>query len=463
MTARFVAWSILRDVDVNDAYANLVTPQELRSARLSTPDAAFVTELVYGTLRMRGLYDVIIAHAARRDINEIDAEIRDVLRLACHQWMALHTPAHATVSESVNLAREARLSRGAGFVNAVVRRMTERPTDEWLAIAAPSSLPSRDRLEILTSHPAWIIDVCAEALTASNRGFELEDFLRADNLAPKVSLIDLAAIAAGEVSSAVRSDAVTALIEGACEPDSRTPFSWSLRSGDPEILMRASGGLMRVQDVGSQIAVLAFVAARDVRPTERWLDMCAGPGGKAALLAACAQHNGAVVTANEVSDHRAGLVRQALAPFPDVTVTTRDGRSFGTEGEVFDRIIVDAPCSGLGALRRRPEARWRKKFADIAELVSLQKELLEAACGALAPGGLIAYVTCTPTIAETLNVIETVFGQRTDFVPIDVRPLVERVTQHAVTPKGDSSTVQLWPHSDGTDAMFISIFEHVSR
>ena len=462
MTARFVAWRILRDVDTNDAYANLVTPRELRSAGLSKPDAAFVTELVYGSLRMRGLYDVVIAHAARRDIQAVDAEIRDVLRLACHQWIALQTPAHATVSESVNLCREARLSRGAGFVNAVVRRMTERSPDEWLAIVAPSSMPERDRLEILTSHPAWIIDVCAEALTARNRGHELEDFLRADNVAPRVSLVDLGAVAVGNDDSDGRSDELTALLESSCERDPRTPFSWSMRSGDPESVVDATGGLVRVQDVGSQIAVLALVAARDVQPGERWLDMCAGPGGKAALLAALARHSGAAVHANEVSAHRTGLVRRALAPFPEVAVTTRDGRSFGAGDELFDRILIDAPCTGLGALRRRPEARWRKTFDDISQLVSLQTELLEAACGAVAPGGLIAYVTCTPTLAETLNVVETVFGARPDFVPIDVKPLVDHVTQQAMTPRGESATVQLWPHSDGTDAMFISIFEHVS-
>jgi 16S rRNA (cytosine967-C5)-methyltransferase len=459
VNARGVAWRVLRDVHENDAYANLVTPVALREARLTRSDAGFVTELVYGTLRMQRLYDAVIESATNRHLDQIDSSVLDVLRLGSHQWIHLNTPAHAVVSESVNLARSVQLAKSAGFVNAVMRRITEREPDEWIERVAPESLSTTDRFAVQFSHPSWIVDDLSRALAERGHAGEIEALLNANNEAATVSLVDLriARDADARHAAAIESS------DDSLEIDERTPFSLNLVRGDPGAIIKQSGGQIRVQDVGSQLAALALWGAREPTAGENWLDLCAGPGGKAALLAALAERSGAHLEANEVSEHRAKLVRQALAPFADAHVTVNDGRSYVASAERFDRVLVDAPCSGLGALRRRPEARWRRTPADVADLVLLQQQLLEAACHVVAPGGLLAYVTCTPSISETTEVLFRVMAGRRDFTPVAVAPIIRDVTRGGVTVSDVDPFVQLWPHINNTDAMFISIFQRSAK
>lgn len=224
-------------------------------------------------------------------------------------------------------------------------------------------------------------------------------------------------------------------------------------------------GTIRVQDEGSQLVALALAAAQPVRAGERWLDLCAGPGGKTALLAALALDSGAQLEANEVVPARAGLVRGALRPLPvDVPVHVADGRAFARERACeFDRILVDAPCTGLGALRRRPEARWRKVPGDVAELVVVQTELLDAAIDALAPGGIVAYVTCSPHLAETAGVVAEVMRMRSDVTALDAHATMAEVTSTPLDLGGDRTHVQLWPHRHGTDAMFLALLQRTPK
>jgi 16S rRNA (cytosine967-C5)-methyltransferase len=213
--------------------------------------------------------------------------------------------------------------------------------------------------------------------------------------------------------------------------------------GDPGDLPAVREHRAGVQDEGSQLCALALANVRLDGPDQRWLDLCAGPGGKAALLAALAAQRGAVLTANELHPHRAELVRQATQHW-NVEVTVGDARDLPNT-QLFDRILLDAPCTGLGALRRRPEARWRRTKEDLADLVALQRELLTAGLRLLRPGGVLAYVTCSPHLAETAQIVA---GQNL----IDARALFPGVDQ-----LGDGPTVQLWPHRHGTDAMFFAL------
>ena len=220
---------------------------------------------------------------------------------------------------------------------------------------------------------------------------------------------------------------------------------------------------MRVQDQGSQLAALALTRARPVREGERWLDLCAGPGGKTAVLGAEAALSGATVRANEVAEHRAELVRRSVEATPEtVEVVSHDGRdddAFG--GGAFDRILVDAPCSGLGALRRRPEARWRKQPTDLPALTELQGELLEAAVPHLAPGGLLAYVTCSPHRAETRIVLDGLLKRHSELREVDAKHVLNEVSRGELDLAGGALHAQLWPHRNGTDAMFIALLERV--
>lgn len=447
--ARRIALEVIMAVGESDAYANLLLPVKLERAKLGQKDAGFATELTYGTLRMRGYYDAVIALAAGRETNRIDPAILDVLRLGVHQLLSMRTAQHAAVDESVSLAREVGSRSAAGFANAVLRTITRTGPAVWHDRVMATTSGDDRRLSLEYSHPVWIVRALRRALAAEGREVELEDLLAADNVAPRVSLVALPGLAARDEL-----------------PDSHpsiySPFAAVSDGGDPARAELVRSGRVRVQDEGSQLAALALSRAVPARSAERWLDLCAGPGGKAALLAAEAAGVGATLVANEVVPARAALVRGALAVFDDPPrVLERDGRSFGEAmpGQ-FDRILLDAPCTGLGALRRRPEARWRKLPKDVAELATLQAELLESAIGALAPGGVVAYVTCSPHLGETVAITGAALARHPDSLTmLDTAAVLEAIASEPLDLAGSREHVQLWPHRTGTDAMFISLLQ----
>jgi 16S rRNA (cytosine967-C5)-methyltransferase len=444
---RRVAFDVVHAVSVEDAYANLLLPTRLRSAALTGADAGFATELCYGTLRRRGLYDAVLARAAGRAVDTIDAPVLDVLRLGAHQLLGMGTPPHAAVDESVRLALALRLGRAKGFVNAVLRRVSERTEPQWTQLLLTGVHDPLERLAIEHAHPRWVVAALASALTAQNRGEELEELLAADNVPARVSLVALPGLADAALSGAH------------AELSDYSPLGLRAPSGDPGADPRVRSGVVRVQDEGSQLAALALSRARPIASGEHWLDACAGPGGKAALLGAEAARAGAHLVASEISPSRTDLVRRALAPLGDaVSVRTADGRSLGADPhERYDRIMLDAPCSGLGALRRRPEARWRKSEDDVAELGALQASLLTAALSALAPGGVLAYVTCSPHPSETIAIVDTVLEGHPEIERLDTAEVLDRVTKAPLDARAGRGAVQLWPHRHGTDAMFIQL------
>lgn len=446
--ARRVAYDVLRAVSESDAYANLILPSAIAEAGLGPQDAALATELAYGTLRRRGTYDAIIASAADRPAEEIDPAVLDALRLATHQLLATRVASHAAVNESVNLVASTQGRGASSFANAVLRRIARETPGEWEDRIESSARSDDERLALRSAHPVWVIRALRRALAAEGRADELDDLLDADNASPEVTLVAL---------------------PGLADPgEPRRPYAptaFGSPGGDPHRVIAATGGTVRVQDEGSQLVALALAAAAPITSGERWLDLCAGPGGKTALLAAIAREHDVTLEANEVIPTRARLVRNALRAVPgEVVVHEEDGRSFGASHPgAFDRILVDAPCTGLGALRRRPEARWRKTPADVAELVPLQVELLSSALDALAPGGIVAYVTCSPHLAETTGVVQEVLRGRTDITELDARGVLQGVSASPIDLAGDGSgRVQLWPHRHGTDAMFLALLQRTA-
>jgi 16S rRNA (cytosine967-C5)-methyltransferase len=453
--ARLAAYTLLRAVD-DGAYANLELPHILRRNRLGGRDAAFATELGFGTIRWSGLYDRFIERAADRPIDRLDPGVRDTLRLGAHQIFGMRVPEHAAADQTVALARQVNGAGAAGLVNAVMRRLTEAGREEWVARVVPEGIGTVERLALEQSHPEWVAKALRQALlghgtaNADTADSQLEAHLVADNDPPAVTLVARPGRAT-----------VEDLEEHGATPTRLSPIGAVLAGGAPGDLAEVRDGRAAVQDEGSQLIALAL-AAVDTAVTGpakgRWLDLCSGPGGKAGVLAGLAEEAAAHLTATEVSPNRAELVRSSLRAFPDVHVVTRDGRGVGTEEpEAFERVLVDAPCSGLGALRRRPEARWRRQPGDLATLGPLQRELLASAIDATAPGGVIAYATCSPHIAETKFVVADVTKKRSDVEVIDARPVLEQVTGGRIADLGDGPTVQLWPHLHGTDGMFLAL------
>ncbi len=434
--ARLAAYDVLVAVREDDAYANLVLPQLLRERQIEGRDAAFATELVGGTLRGLRSYDAVVDHLADR---RPDPAVRDALRLGAHQLLAMRVPDHAAVTSTVELVRSRVGHKPAGFTNAVMRRIAAHDLDAWMDLL-DATTPVR------FSHPDWVVDELAQAL---GRPDELEALLAADNQRPRVTLVARPGLST--VAELGQAGVVSTSSTGG---GSVSPLAVTLESGDPGTIPAVREGRAGVQDAGSQLVALALSRAPLDGDDERWLDLCAGPGGKAALLAALATGRGARVLANELQQHRARLVAQALRATQGDVVAGDGTRPAWPEG-TFDRVLVDAPCSGLGALRRRPESRWRRRREDLEELVPLQRALLDSAADSVRPGGVVLYATCSPVVAETAGVVEAVLAGRRDVRLEDARPLVPEVedaeSEHL------AGAVQLWPHRHGTDAMFMAL------
>ncbi|OBI81579.1 RsmB/NOP family class I SAM-dependent RNA methyltransferase [Mycobacterium sp. E740] len=432
--ARRAAFDVLRAVSEKDAYANLALPAILRDRGITGRDAAFATELAYGACRTTGLLDAVISRAAGRPPERIDPVLLDLLRLGAYQLLRTRVEPHAAVSTTVEQAGIEFDSARAGFVNGVLRTIASRDEQSWLAEIAPDAdTDPIGHAALVHAHPRWIAQAFADAL-GPDAG-ELDALLASDDDRPAVHL-------------AARPGVLTAA-ELATQVDGTagrySPYVVYLAGGDPGRLQPVRDGVALVQDEGSQLVARALTLAElDGDDGGRWLDLCSGPGGKTAMLAALG--DGVRVTAVEPAPARADLVEQNTRGLP-VDVLRVDGREPGLEPG-FDRVLVDAPCTGLGALRRRPEARWRRRPGDVPPLAKLQRELLASAIRLTRPGGVVLYATCSPHLAETVGVVADAL-RRHPVTALDTRPLFEPVDN-----LGDGPYVQLWPHRHGTDAMF---------
>jgi 16S rRNA (cytosine967-C5)-methyltransferase len=430
---------VLRAVSERDAYANLALPAMLRERGITGRDAAFATELTYGACRTRGLLDAVIGHAAGRPPDRIDPVLLDLLRLGTYQLLRTRVEQHAAVSTTVEQAGIEFDSARAGFVNGVLRTVARRDEQSWITeLAPPADTDPVGHTAFVHAHPRWIAQAFADALGAD--AGQLDALLASDDERPLVHL----AARPGVLTAEELAEQVSGTV------GRYSPYAVYLSGGDPGRLEPIRDGAALVQDEGSQLVARALTLAElDGSDTGRWLDLCSGPGGKTALLAALAY--GAQVTAIEPAPRRAELVEQNTRGLP-VEVLRVDGRDPGIEPG-FDRVLVDVPCTGLGALRRRPEARWRRQPGDVPALAKLQRELLASAIGLTRPGGVVLYATCSPHLAETVGVVADAL-RRHKVTAVDTRPLFDPVES-----LGDGPYVQLWPHRHGTDAMFAAALQ----
>ena len=436
---RRTAFDVIRAVETRDAYANLLLPKRLHDRDLTGRDAALATELTYGTLRGRGTYDAVLALCSDRELRRIDAPLLDVLRLGAHQVLATRIPPHAAVGTTVELARSVAGPGQAKFANAVLRKVATRDMAAWLEIVAPADADTTTRLSIAHSHPKWIVSALRDAVGRD----EIDALLAADNARPRVTLVARPGRAA-----------LQELYDHGAEPAPYSPYAAVMPEGDPAGIEAVRDGRAAVQDEASQLVALALAEAPLDGRDARWADLCAGPGGKAGLLSALAAQRDARLLAADVQPHRAGLVQRAVDARAGVVAA--DGTNPAWRPGSFDRVLVDAPCTGLGALRRRPEARWRRGPEAVAELGPLQRGLLATALESVRPGGVVAYVTCSPHLAETRVVVDDVLRRRDDVERLDAPDVLASVSTD-LTDVGDGPYAQFWPHRHGTDAMFLAL------
>jgi len=431
--SRLLAFDILHEVNRNGGYSNLLLPKALAQSSLDERDRGFTTELVYGTLRMQGRHDWILGQASDRPWTDVDPALVDVARLGAHQLFEMRVPTHAAVSATVELGRKVLGESKASFLNAILRKVSQKSLDEYVSDISFIK-DDFERLEILHSHPQWIISSYMDQLGSIE---EVERLLIANNIAPRPTLVSWPGLSSQQD-----------LLDIGATPTSYSPYG-AVYDGSPAsldlVISRKSG----VQDEGSQL--VADVFAQVSRDQSSWLDLCAGPGGKAALLSAIAKSEDIDFSANEISDVRAKLVRQVVQ---GAIVTSIDAREINSLGKTYGAILADVPCTGLGALRRRPEVRWRRTVADLKSLVVLQSEIIDSAIQVLEPGGIFGYATCSPHLSETRIAISEALKRHPQMEAIDVTPYLHTDLRNSAVSRGNMT---LWTHLHNTDAMFLSV------
>lgn len=413
----------------DDSYVNLLLPSLLKQSRLDEADRGLVQELAYGALRWQLQYDAFIDILAGG--KPVETDIRLILRLGMHQLLRMRIPSHAAINESVEQVK-ALQPRAAGFANAILRNADRRGLPQLLKEVTEG----KSRLESLSvsySHPLWVISALTDALELDGKS-DIEALLSANNETPQINLAAL-------------SDAASIrLTDMGLKKSPVSPIGF-IAAGNPEPLINAE---VRVQDQGSQLVALVLLDLANNEGT--FLDMCSGPGGKSAVLLSGLSKNSKLVCF-EPAPHRAKLVAQAVGDDKRVTVVTKQGQE--AEKNTYDAVLLDAPCTGLGSLRRKPESRWRKQPSQLRDLNRIQQELLLAGIDSLKPGGVILYSTCSPLISETNTQIVDALSSRPECEVIDIKPVLSKISP-TLALNENRKTVQLWTNIHQTDCMFLA-------
>jgi 16S rRNA (cytosine967-C5)-methyltransferase len=428
-----LVFDLLTEVNRNGGYSNLLLPQALSASNFEVRDKGFATELLYGTLRMQGRHDYILQQVSDRPLTEVDDGIVDICRMGVHQLFEMRVATHAAVSATVELARKVIGESKASFVNAILRKVSSQTLERWLE---PTSLLTDPiaRLAIRYSHPEWIVSAYFDLLKDLDR---VEEELAVNNVPAMPTLVSWP-------GDSTQSE----LVELGAVATEYSPYGarFDGAPGSLDIIRHRKAG---VQDEGSQLVAHVFSLA--TRQATSILDLCAGPGGKAALLAHLANVNGQEFTANEISEARAKLVKNVIGKFP---VQVGDARDIAALGHTYDAILADVPCTGLGALRRRPEVRWRRTVQDLRGLLVLQRELSDAAISVLNPGGVFGYATCSPHFSETSGEVLRILKDHPELEQIEISQYLPPNLEGAVR----DESLSLWTSKHGTDAMFLALF-----
>lgn len=432
--SRLLAYDIISEVNRKNGYSNLLLPQALSASTLDERDRGFTTELVYGTLRMQGLYDYIFSGISDRPWSEVDPDIVDLARMGAHQIFTMRTPMHAAVSATVDVARKQLGESKGSYINALMRKASAKDLGEWLK-PLDSMMDPIERLTIRHSHPEWIVSAYLDLLKDISL---VEAELQSNNTPALPTLVSWPGLST--------QDDLVALGAVATE---FSPYGarFSGAPGSLELIRHRKAG---VQDEGSQL--VADIFARVTAQAETTLDLCAGPGGKAALISHICEVSDRDFVANEISEARAKLVKNVVGKYG---VIIGDGREIAGHGRTFDAIIADVPCTGLGALRRRPEVRWRRTLKDLAPLLQLQRELSDAAIEVLNPGGYFGYATCSPHFAETTGQVKEILKRHPELDLVDITSFLPEGLDGALR----DGALSLWGHRHNTDSMFLAVFK----
>ncbi|AWB45164.1 16S rRNA (cytosine(967)-C(5))-methyltransferase RsmB [Paenibacillus sp. CAA11] len=440
-TARDTALYVLTQVDQEGAYSNLMLNGALQKAGLSSADAGLATELVYGTISRMATIDYYLGKFVTKGLGKLAPWVRNLLRLSFYQLYYLdRIPDHAAVNEAVNLAKKRGHQGIAGMVNGVLRNVI-RQKDE---LKLPEDLPAAKRIALEHSHPQWMV-----ARWIKQYGEETaEAICRANNEPPAVSVrVNRAKATREQLLEQLAKEGVVA------EPSKLSEDGIIVVSGGNMALSPwYREGLLSVQDESSMLVAAAVGAA----PGMAVLDCCAAPGGKSCHIAERMAGTGEVI-ANDVHAHKAKLIADQAKRLSlnNVHVQTGDALALPQRFEPasFDRILLDAPCSGLGVIRRKPDLKWAKTTEDVEAISLLQRELLDAVSGLLKPGGVLVYSTCTMERTENAEVVEDFLARHSEYTeaPWEMNvPALEDALGR------ESTGLQILPQDAGSDGFYIA-------
>ncbi|MFB9279861.1 16S rRNA (cytosine(967)-C(5))-methyltransferase RsmB [Cohnella cellulosilytica] len=446
-SAREVAMSVLHNVETRGAYSGLELNQTLQAAGLSRPDAALATELAYGTIQRLNTIDYALQSRVKGWPNKIEPWVRALLRMSYYQlrWLT-RVPAHAVVDEAVTIAKKRGHAGIGGLVNGVLRAVLR----EGFAAPLPRDLPAAKRISLEHSHPLWLV----ERWIAEFGEAAAERMCAANNEPPHLSARINPLRTTRERLLAEMADAG---FEAVPSPLTREGIV-AIRAGNLVHTDWYKQGFLTIQDESSML--VASVA--DPRPGMKVLDCCAAPGGKTTHLVEKMRDEGSV-TANDVHPHKEALIRQQAERLGLESVRTTTGDALELAGkldpESFDVVLLDAPCSGLGVIRRKPEIKWNKSAADIAALSELQSRLLERVQSLVKPGGTLVYSTCTIAAEENEETVRGFLRRHPEFA-LDPggwpEETLEPIRAKGLLAEPFAGMLQLLPDAFGSDGFFIA-------
>lgn len=431
--SRLVAHQLLTRVQTDDSYINLLLPSFISKSGLAEQDRGLVQELAYGALRWQLQYDAFIDLLASG--KKVEDGVRIALRLGLHQLFRMRIPTHAAINETVELVKVVS-PRAAGFANAILRNADRKGFDSLLA-EATKGLGTLKAQSITYSHPEWIIGALLDALALDGRG-AIKQVLSANNETPQINI------------AALSKSARDSLVDQGFEKSKVSPIGFVM-DGNPEPYLAKD---VRVQDLGSQL--VGLVLSKLSTPNSRYLDMCSGPGGKSAVLLSGLTDG--TLDCFEPSHHRAELVREAVGHDSRANVIEKIGQEAPTN--TYDAVLLDAPCSGIGSLRRKPESRWRKQAIQLKQLEKTQAELIDAGINSLRRGGVLLYSTCSPVISETNSQVVDALARHPEVELVDLKPILAELSP-SLQLNENRLTVQLWTDLHETDCMFMAAFRKV--
>ncbi|WP_138493109.1 16S rRNA (cytosine(967)-C(5))-methyltransferase RsmB [Paenibacillus pinistramenti] len=440
-TARETALYVLTEVETEGAYSNLLLNGAIQRAGLSGPDVGLATELVYGTISRLSTIDYFLEKFVSKGLGKLQPWVRNLLRLSFYQIYYLdRIPPHAAVNEAVNIAKKRGHQGISGMVNGVLRNVLRQKE----TLKLPEDMPEVQRIALAESHPEWMVAGWIRQYGAATA----EAICRADNEPPPVSV-------RVNRTKAGRDDLLKDMAGQGLEavPSSLSEDGIIVRGGGN---MALSGwyreGRLSVQDESSMLVAEAL----DARPGMTVLDCCAAPGGKSCHIAERMEGRGTVI-ANDVHAHKAKLIEEQADRLGLANVKTRTGDALELAGQFppasFDRILLDAPCSGLGVIRRKPDLKWTKSPVDLVEIAQLQQRLLDAVCVLLKPGGVLVYSTCTIERTENAGAVEAFLARHPEFAPDETPELFQRL---AAASARESAGLQILPQDAGSDGFYIA-------